>query len=128
MDDAPRLTDTSDRADFEAFVAGQITDRREPERSELEQYLRDHPGQSVRDWKAKPLPCPVPVAIGERAWSALDASDVRAAATRHIARELPRSVRQAAGRDPGLVWNRLASKYRMRVPTDAKPEAENPPA
>lgn len=119
------MMDPNDIADFEAFVAGQIDGWCEPERSDLEQYLRAQPGRSVRDWKAKASPCPAPMEPGELAWARLHVSDVREAATQNVARELPRSVRQAAGRDRGLIWNQLAAKYRLREPTDPPAAPEN---
>lgn len=96
----------------------------EPERSELARFLRSNPGMTVRDWKGKGPTLPHDAAPGEAHWAKLSASEVRDAAANAFARDLPRNVRQAAGRDPALIWNPLARKYRRRLPTDPLPGVE----
>lgn len=111
----------NDLADFEMFIAGQIANFHEPDRSDLECYLRAHPGHSLRDWKGKSAVHLSGAAIGEKPWSSLKPVAVRELATGRLARDLPLNVRQAAARDPELVWNPLARKYRLRVPGDPSP-------
>jgi hypothetical protein len=104
----------ADRADFETYIAAELRGRSGTERTEAEAFLRANPGMSVRDWKGKGFP----MSLGEpdqEDWSDLDPDQVREAATRQPARLLARNVRQAAGRDPSLVWNPLARRYRRRV-------------
>lgn len=111
--------DQADRADFEAYIAAELRGRSGEERADAEAYLRTHPGMSIRDWKAKGYPMSLGEP-GEDEWADLDADQVRAAATRQPARLLARNVRQAAGRDPSLVWNPLARRYRRRLPGEER--------
>jgi len=111
----------ADLADFEAYIAHQLRGWGEVERADLEAYLRRFPGHSVGDWKAKGLTCPLDAEPHAKPWWKLKPAEVREAGTRTIARDLPRNVRQAAGRDPGLIWNPLARKYRLRLPSDPPP-------
>lgn len=115
------IADDLNRADFEAFIAAQIADWPERQRADLARYLRNNPGNTVRGWKGKPSPHPVWPAAGERPWDKLRATDVRAAATTIPASLLPHNIRQAAARDPALVWNPLARKYRLRQPGEPRP-------
>ena len=115
----------ADIADFEEFVSRSIAWRQEPERGDLERYLRRFPGHSVRDWKGKGLPCPLDADERERPWRRLKAAEVQIEATKCISRELPRNLRQAAARDPALIWNPLARKYRLRLPSDPLPGHES---
>lgn len=111
-----------DVADFEAFIASQLGAREGEERADLERYLRAFPGATVREWKGKGdlwhLSGSNP---DERPWHKLKAREVRALATRHPARTLPHSIRQAAARDPGLIWNPLARRYRLRAAATRAP-------
>jgi hypothetical protein len=120
----PADPSAADLADFEQYIADQLRGRGETECADLEAYLRRFPGHSVADWKGKSMCPPLDAAPYHRPWSKLKAEEVREAATRAIARDLPRNVRQAAGRDPALIWNEYARKYRLRMPGD--PPAETP--
>lgn len=108
----------ADIVDFEAYVARQTRGWAEPVRTQLEAFLRAAPGLSVADWKGKGLSAPLDAAPRETPWARLKLAEMREEATSTIARDLPRNVRQAAGRDPGLIWNPLARKYRLRLPSD----------
>jgi len=108
----------ADLADFEEYIAYQLRGWGEVERAELESYLRRIPGHSVADWKAKGLTHPLDGEPHEKPWWKLKPEEVREEATRTISRDLPRNIRQAASRDPGLIWNPLARKYRLRLPSD----------
>ena len=114
----------ADVADFEAYIARELIGRSEPDRSDLELYLRRFPGHSLRDWKGKSIIRPLDARPFDKAWHKLKAADVHAVATATIARELPQNVRQAAARDPALIWNPLARKYRLRLPSDPYPPEE----
>lgn len=116
----------ADLADFEQYIACQLRGWGEPERADLEAYLRRFPGHSVADWKGKGVCPPLDAAPYHRPWSKLKAEEVRAAATRTIARDLPRNIRQAAARDRALIWNAYARKYRLRLPGDPQPEGRGP--
>jgi hypothetical protein len=105
-------------ADFEQYIAYQLQGWAETERPDLEAYLRRFPGHSVADWKAKGPTSPLDAAPYDTPWSKLPVAEVHEAATRTIARDLPRNVRQAAARDRSLIWNLLARKYRLRLPGD----------
>ena len=101
----------NDIADFEVYIARQLGDRPEPTRSEIERYLRRHPGHTIRDWKGKGDPDYLrPDHPREESWHKLKVLEVRALATTEIARCLPANVRQAAARDPALIWNPLARR------------------
>jgi hypothetical protein len=108
----------ADLADFEQYISGQLRGWGEPERSDLEAYLRRFPGHSVADWKAKSVCPPLDAEPHHLPWWKLKAEEVREVATRTIARDLPRNIRQAASRHPDLIWNPLARKYRQRLPSD----------
>lgn len=120
-----RLNDASpgDLADFEAFIDAALRGRTGAERLDLEQYLRSHPGHTVRDWKGKGDPhflCPDET--DEPSWDRLNTAQVQEVATREVARNLPRNVRQAAARDACLIWSSLARRYRFRRWDDPEPE------
>lgn len=108
----------ADLDDFEAYIARQVRGREGEERDDLEAYLRTYPGRSVADWKGKALTAPVDALPWERPWHKLNRAEVRDAATRSLARDLPLNIRKAAGRDPGLIWNDYARKYRARLASD----------
>ncbi len=115
----------ADKDDFEEHIITQLGNRTGDDRAEIEAYLRRFPGHTVADWKAKGLPHPFDAEPSEKAWSKLKTVEVRQAATRTIARNLPRNIRQAASRDRGLIWNPLARKYRLRLPSDPRPGLES---
>ncbi len=118
----PSPVEQANLADLEEYITRQIDNMAEPDRSDFANYLRTHPGHSMRDWKGKSVGrflCGA--ALGEKLWSTLKPLAVRQQATRELARQLPLNVRQAAARDPELVWNPLARKYRLRVPGDPPP-------
>jgi hypothetical protein len=109
----------NDCADFEQFIAGQLRNWIGTERKEIESYLRRSPGHTVRDWKGKGDPDFLPPSErSECDWNQLPRDDVREIATINIARDLPANVRQAAARDPALIWNPLARRYRFRQSDD----------
>lgn len=108
----------ADLDDFEAYIARQVRGREGDERDDLEAYLRTYPGRSVADWKGKALSAPVDALPWEKPWHKLNPAEVRDAATRSLARDLPLNIRKAAGRDPGLIWNDYARKYRARLASD----------
>jgi hypothetical protein len=119
---SPASPTPDDSADFEEFIAAQLGGRTGEERADLERYLRALPGATVREWKGKGdlwhLSGPEP---DQRPWHKLKAREVRALATRNPARTLPHNVRQSAARDPGLVWNPLARRYRLRASATPAP-------
>lgn len=108
----------ADRADFDAYVASQLNGWTDPLRAEVEGFLRAYPGSSVRDWKGKGCDAPMPAQADEAAWLDLDPNEVRHRAIATVARLLTRNIRQAAGRDPSLIWNPLARKYRLRLASE----------
>ena len=116
--DLTRAFGLNEIEDFDAHIGSLIEFRREPDRSELERFLRANPGKTVRDWKGTGPSTPPAATRWETPWHRLRTSEVREAATRSFARELAQNVRRAASRDPGLIWNPLARKYRLRLPTD----------
>lgn len=111
----------ADLADFKAFIDDLTGWRSEPDRSDLARFLRANPGMTVRDWKGKGPSTPLDAERWEKPWNRLKSAEVRAEAVLWFARELPRNLRQAAARDPGLIWNTMARKYRLRLPTDPAP-------
>ena len=87
--------------------------------TELERYLAANPGMTTRDYKGKGFNEFAPfekdfVRPNEEPWQSLDREEVRRQATSGKARYLPRNVRQAASRDPGLEWDAQALAYRLR--------------
>jgi len=109
----------NDIADFEEYIASQLQGRKGAEAKDVECYLRRFPGRNIRDWKGEGDPDYLPDARPhEEPWHRLNQREVRAEATQCIARSLPANVRQAAARDPELVWNPLARRYRFRQPDD----------
>lgn len=118
---SPGEVSASDLADFEAHIARLAGWRSEPDRSDLARFLRANPGKTVRDWKGKGPSTPPEPQRWEQSWSRLKATEVRQSAVSAFARDLPHNVRQAAARDPGLIWNPLARKYRLRLPSDPQP-------
>lgn len=115
----------NDALDRDAHIARLASQWAEPERSELARFLRANPGMTVRDWKGKGPSLPVDAQPSERHWAKLSPREVRKAAAIASARDLPCNVRQAAGRDPALIWNPLARKYRLRLPSDPLPGHES---
>lgn len=111
----------NDYDDFETHIASLLSGRSEPDRSELERFLRANPGMTVGDWKGKGPIIPADAEGWEKPWHRLPLVQVREEAVRHFARELPCNFRQAAARHPGLIWNPLARKYRVRQPSDPRP-------
>ena len=113
----------NDIADFEAHIASFLTGRVEPDRSDLERYLRANPGMTVGDWKGLGPVVPPDAQRWEKPWKRLKPDEVKAEAVRHFARELPRNLRQAAAHHPGLIWNAVARKYRPRLASDPAADA-----
>lgn len=104
----------NDIDDFEQHIASLLKGRPEPDRSELEAFLRAHPGMTVRDWKGLGPSIPLDAAEWDKPWHRLKSDDVKREAVKAFARELTRNLRQAAARHPDLIWNDLARKYRVR--------------
>ena len=97
-----------------------------PDQASLAAYLAAHPNMTARDFKGKGFDAFHPfdkdyVAPGELPWHTLDPEQVRAAATSEKARFLSKAVRQAAGRDPELVFDDLTGSYRRRSDTPPAP-------
>jgi hypothetical protein len=116
----------NDIDDFEAHIASLLAGRVEPDRSDLERYLRANPGMTVGDWKGLGPVVPPDAQRWERPWKRLKPDEVKAEAVRHFARELPRNLRQAAAHHPGLIWNALARKYRPRLASDPAADGRGP--
>ena len=112
---------SNDIEDFEAHIASLLRGREGAERADLNHFLRANPGLTVRDWKGKGPSMPMDAEPWEKPWHRLPAAEVKAEAVRWFARELPRNLRQAAARHPGLIWNELGRKYRHRLPSDPPP-------
>lgn len=110
----------NDIADFEAHISRLLAGRCEEDRRSLNSFLRANPGMTVRDWKGKGPVVPPDPASWEKSWRQVKAQ-ARREAVNQFARELPRNLRQAAARDPALIWNPLARKYRLRLPSDPQP-------
>lgn len=112
----------NDQNDFEAHITRLLRGRCEEDRESLNRFLRANPGMTVGDWKGKGPVIPADAEAWEKPWHRLKASEVHEQASRYFARELPRNLRQAAARDPAMIWNPLARKYRLRLPSDPQPE------
>ncbi len=121
MNDTTLQSDQHDIADHEAYIVGQTAHMREPDRSDCRRYLRANPGHSIREWKGKPASYLSGAAVDDKPWQSLKPAEVRQMATSRLARDLPHNISQAAARDPALVWNPLARKYRLRQPGDPRP-------
>lgn len=101
------------------------------EQTDAEAFLAANPDKTLRDYKGKGFNYFHPfdkhlVLEGEKPWHKLDKKQVREAATSDKARFLSKGERQAAGRDPALVWDERTRSYRRRVDTaPALPEASS---
>lgn len=124
MTDLSHAFGQNDIEDFDRHIARLLRGRNDAEREELQHFLRANPGMTVRDWKGKGPSIPLDPEPREKPWHQLRQVDVREAATTAFARELPRNLRQAAARDPSLIWSPLG-KYRLRLPTDPLPGVES---
>ena len=118
MTNLNRAYGLNDIDDFEAHIAHLLEGRCEEDRDSLERFLRANPGMTLRDWKGKGPSIPVDAAPWEKPWHKLRGDEVAQEAVRWFARELPRNLRQAAARHPGLIWNPVARKYRRRCAGD----------
>ncbi len=81
----------------------------------LAAYLTANPGKTPRDYKGKDT-APFDkshVVSGEKPFDRLDRDHVRFRADGVPARFLPRNIRQAAGRDPGMVWDEATRACRL---------------
>jgi hypothetical protein len=88
--------------------------------SALDAYLTANPDKSARDFKGKGFDTFAPfdkdhVLSNEQPWHKLNPVAVRDAATTEKARFLTKGERQAAARDPGLVWVEATRSYCRRV-------------
>lgn len=110
----------ADLADFEAFIA-MYGDKADAGENDLQRWLRANPGHSHREGeKGEPYSLRMdPVdPIAPRAGLAR-ARYVRQRATTYLAHTLHVDIRREAARDPALVWNPLARRYRRRTAEDA---------
>ena len=85
----------------------------------LERYLAANPGMTAREWKGKGFHEYNPfdkdhVREGEKPWHELDPAEVRQIAIGTKARYLTKGQRQAAARDPGLIWDAVSLAYCLR--------------
>lgn len=115
----------ADLNDFEAWVQWASKGFTGPSYDGLADWLRAVPGRTVRDWKGKGPSQPWPANDWDTPWHKLKPNEYREQAVRHLARELPQNVRQAAAHDPMLVWNDYGRKYRWRLPSDPPAEGAN---
>ena len=76
----------NDIDDFEQHIASQIEGRVEPDRSDLEAFLRRNPGMTVRDWKGLGPSTPFEAQSWEKPWDRLTADEVKREAVREFAR------------------------------------------
>lgn len=116
----------NDLADRETHIARVVSGRHcDPDFAGLADFLRANPGRTVRDYKGKGPSVPPEPRPWEKAWPDLKPEEARSAAIAASARDLPQNVRQAAARDPALIWNPLARKYRLRLSSDPLPGHES---
>ena len=109
----------------------EIRRHRNLEQAALAAYLAANPSMTARDFKGKGFGPFAPfdkhhVGPGEKPWHKLDREQVRKAATSEKARFLSKGERQAAGRDPGLVWDEQAGAYRRRADAPPHPSLPSP--
>lgn len=111
---------TADLADFEAFIA-MYGSKTNGEETDLQRWLRANPGHSYREGKKgepyslrmDPIdPCAPKAGVARARY-------VRDRATTYLAHTLHVDIRCEAARDPALVWNPLARRYRFRAVGDA---------
>lgn len=96
------------------------------ERDALAHYLASNPGMTSRDWKGKGFDAFNPfdkdhVREDEKPWHELDPTEVRQIATATKARYLTKGQRQAAARDPGLIWDPIGLAYCLRPDAPRRP-------
>ncbi len=121
--------------DWELFVRDQLDAARGAARlDEIEAFMRANPGTDCEDFwdyeleryvtcDGRVVFCPLsPPDESEPPWDQLDRQLVRRLATTSLARRLPHNVRQAAGRDAGLVFNHLSRRHRLRPHDQSPPE------
>ena len=82
-------------------------------------YLAANPGMTAREFKGKGFDAYNPfdkdhVREGEKPWHELDPAEVRQIAIGTKARYLTKGQRQAAARDPGLIWDAVSLAYCLR--------------
>jgi hypothetical protein len=119
--------------DWELFVRDQLAATPQTTRiDEIEAFMRANPGTDSEDYwdyeleryvtcDGRVVFCPLsPPDETEVPWDRLDRAMVRRLATSSLARRLPHNVRQAAGRDAGLMFNHLSRRHRLR-PHDLSP-------
>ena len=90
------------------------------ESSPLDAYLAANPDKTARDFKGKGFDTFHPfdkdhVGPNEQPWHKLNPVAVRDAATTEKARFLTKGERQAAARDPGLIWDEANRTYCRRA-------------
>ena len=94
--------------------------------STLDAYLAANPDKTPRDFKGKGFDTFHPfnkdhVGPNEQPWDRLNPVAVRDAATTEKARFLTKGERQAAARDPGLIWDEATRSYCRRGATPPHP-------
>ena len=99
----------------------------EQDREAMHRYLTENPAMTERDWKGKGFDRYHPfekdyVSPLERPWHELGKDEVRKAATSTKARYLSKGERQAAARDPGLIWDERTREYRLRDAATPAPQ------
>lgn len=118
----------ANQADFEAYITQHTSLIAGADEADLIRYLRANPGHSRREWKRGSTPH-----LAEQAIDPLAPKDglprvayVREQATTYLAHTLPLNIRREAARDPALVWNPLARRYRARTAEDGAATRGNP--
>lgn len=105
------------------------------ENERMRAWLDANPAMTVRDWKGKGFTefspfDPHYVAPGEKPFDKLtkrELAEMRALATSTKARFMPKNYRQAAARDPELVWDEARREYQLRSPPPSKSETDDQP-
>lgn len=93
----------------------------------LDTYLAANPDKTARDFKGKGFDTFAPfdkdhVRSNEQPWHKLNPVAVRDAATTEKARFLTKGERQAAARDPGLIWDEATRSYCRGVAIPPHPQ------
>ncbi len=117
----------ADLADFEAFIA-MYGNKTGGEETDIQRWLRANPGHSYREGK-KGEPYSIrmdPIDPSAPKAGVARARYVRDRATTYLAHTLHVDIRCEAARDPALVWNPLARRYRLRAVGDAPAGCASP--
>ncbi|MFN3675609.1 MAG: hypothetical protein ACK4TC_06480 [Sphingomonas pseudosanguinis] len=126
----PAICTEDDIADFEMFISLQLEGKAGKARFDLEAFLRQHLGQTYRDYKGKGFPIYFsedewigggglnPESVDSRAPTSIELRRdyIRYLAVREPARTLAADIRREAARDHALIWNPLTRAYRYKRP------------